>query len=126
MTADVSAPKDEVGKIKKGWIFLVLAGILEPIWVVSMKLSEGFTEITWAAATFIFLFGSMFFLAQALRSKISMGTAYSIWVGIGTIGALIAGMLLFGESLDIDRVVFVLLIVIGIVGVQTTSGGDRS
>ncbi|MFA5312807.1 MAG: multidrug efflux SMR transporter [Methanomassiliicoccales archaeon] len=110
----------------KGWLFLILAGALEPIWVVSMKLSEGFTQVIWAASTFIFLFGSMYFLAQALRSKIPMGTAYSIWVGVGAVGALIAGIILFDESSEAIRLGFVLLIIVGIVGLQATSGGEAA
>jgi quaternary ammonium compound-resistance protein SugE len=107
--------------ISKGWIFLILAGLFEPVWVVSMKYSQGFTDILWATATFIFLFFSMYFLALALKSKIPIGTAYSIWVGIGAIGALTAGILLFNESSDIVRLGFVLMIIVGIVGLQTTS-----
>ena len=89
-----------------------------------MKYSEGFTDELWVAATFIFLFFSMYFLALALKSKIPMGTAYSIWVGIGAIGALIAGIVLFNESSNMVRLGFVLMILIGIVGLQTTSRSE--
>jgi quaternary ammonium compound-resistance protein SugE len=105
----------------KGWIYLFLAGLLEPMWVVSMKYSQGFTDILWVLATFVFIILSMYFLALALKSKIPIGTAYSIWVGIGAIGALIAGILLFNESSDIIRLGFVVLIITGIVGLQATS-----
>jgi quaternary ammonium compound-resistance protein SugE len=105
----------------KAWTFLALAGCFEPLWVVSMKLSEGFTDIPWAAATFIFLTLSMYFLALALKGKLAMGTAYSVWVGIGAIGALMAGILMFSESSDLIRLGFVGLIVVGIVGLQMTS-----
>lgn len=121
MTDDPISKKAYVSKASNGWTYLILAGLLEPIWVVSMKYSQGFTDILWAAATFIFLFFSMYFLALALKSKIPVGTAYSIWVGIGAIGALIAGIILFNESSDIVRLGFVLLIIVGIAGLQTTS-----
>ncbi len=121
MTDDPISKKANVSKASNGWTYLILAGLLEPIWVVSMKYSQGFTDILWAAATFIFLFFSMYFLALALKSKIPVGTAYSIWVGIGAIGALIAGIILFNESSDIIRLGFVLLIIVGIAGLQTTS-----
>ena len=103
------------------WAMLVIAGLLEPVWVTAMKLSEGFTVIPWAAATFIVLFFSMYLLGRLLKMNIPMGTAYAVWVGIGAIGALIAGILLFNEPSDLLRLFFVLLIVVGIVGVQVTS-----
>ncbi|MDD1772493.1 MAG: multidrug efflux SMR transporter [Methanomassiliicoccales archaeon] len=106
---------------RKAWAFLALAGCFEPLWVVSMKLSEGFTDIPWVTATFIFLTFSMYFLALALKGKLAMGTAYSVWVGIGAIGALIAGILLFDESSDPLRLGFVALIIVGIVGLQVTA-----
>jgi quaternary ammonium compound-resistance protein SugE len=126
MTDENTAPKKQITEANKGWMLLVLAGAFEPFWVVSMKLSEGFTNVIWAAATFIFLSFSMYFLALALRSKVPVGTAYSIWVGIGAVGALVAGILLFNESSDIIRLGFVLLILTGIVGIQVTSGKERS
>jgi quaternary ammonium compound-resistance protein SugE len=126
MVEELVGQKDDATKVSKGWTYLILAGLFEPIWVVSMKLSEGFTQIIWTAATFVFLFFSMYFLALALRSKVPVGTAYSIWVGIGAIGALIAGILLFDESSDIVRLGFVLLIVVGIVGLQATSREEGS
>jgi len=103
------------------WTLLVVAGLLEPVWVTAMKLSEGFTDIPWAAATFVALFFSMYLLGKALKMNIPMGTAYAVWVGIGAIGALIVGILLFNEPSDLLRLFFVLLIVVGIVGVQVTS-----
>jgi quaternary ammonium compound-resistance protein SugE len=121
MTDDLSNRAMDFPGSNKGWTYLILAGLFEPVWVVSMKYSEGFTDVLWIAATFIFLLFSMYFLALALKSKIPMGTAYSIWVGIGAIGALIAGIMLFNESSDMIRMGFVLLIVIGVVGLQTTS-----
>ena len=121
MNDDHSKKGLDFPELNKGWTCLILAGLFEPLWVVSMKYSEGFTDLSWAAATFILLFFSMYFLALALKSKIPMGTAYSIWVGIGAIGALIAGIILFNESSDMIRLGFVLLIVIGVVGLQITS-----
>lgn len=121
MSENVAEPGREAADLKKGWLLLLLAGSFEPVWVISMKLSEGFTQPIWAMATFIFLFISMYLLALTLKAKIPVGTAYSIWVGIGAIGALIAGILLFSEPSDIVRLGFVSLIVVGVVGVQLTS-----
>jgi len=104
----------------RAWGFLVVAGLLEPVWATSMKLSEGFTVMSWAAATFVFLALSMYFLGKAMKMKLSMGTAYAVWVGIGAVGALVLGILLFDEPSDLTRLFFVMLIVVGIVGVQIT------
>ncbi len=119
MTEDVPITGD--GTKDSAWTLLVMAGLLEPVWVTAMKLSEGFTDIVWAAATFIALFFSMYLLGKSLKMNIPMGTAYAVWVGIGAIGALIVGILLFNEPSDLLRLFFVLLIVVGIVGVQVTS-----
>jgi len=108
---------------RKAWALLAIAGCFEPLWIVSMKLSEGFTQPYWATATFVFLAFSMYFLAQALKGRLAMGTAYAVWVGIGAIGALIAGILLFDEPSDLVRLGFVGLIIIGIVGLQVTAKG---
>lgn len=108
----------------KGWALLTVAGTMEPLWVVAMKLSEGFTDLFWAVVTVIFLALSMYLLALAMKCKIPLGTAYSIWVGIGAIGSLIAGIILFDEPSDLLRMGFVLLIVIGIVGLQLTGGEE--
>jgi len=110
----------EVRTRDPAWTLLIMAGLLEPVWVTAMKLSEGFSDIPWAAATFVALFFSMYLLGRALKMGIPMGTAYAVWVGIGAIGALVAGILLFNEPSDLLRLLFVLLIVVGIVGVQVT------
>jgi len=115
------APEKNERRKGSAWTLLIVAGMLEPVWVTAMKLSEGFTDIIWAAATFIFLFFSMYLLGKALKMDVPIGTAYAVWVGIGAIGALIAGILLFNEPSDLLRMSFVLLIVIGIAGVQMTS-----
>ena len=104
----------------RAWATLVVAGLLEPVWVTTMKLSDGFTDIEWAAATFVFLFLSMYMLGKALGMKVPIGTAYAVWVGIGAIGSLGVGMLLFNEPHDLMRLFFMLLIVIGIAGAQAT------
>lgn len=120
MPEDAPSPV-EVKTKDPAWTLLIVAGLLEPVWVTAMKLSKGFSDLPWAAATFIFLFFSMYLLGKALKMSIPMGTAYAVWVGIGAIGALIVGILLFNEPSDLLRLFFVMLIVAGIVGVQVTS-----
>jgi len=104
------------------WGYLILAGLMEPIWVIGLKKSEGFKKIGWAGLTILFLFASMYFLALAIDLDLPMGTAYAVWTGIGAVGALVAGIFLFKEKAQPVRVIFIMLIIVGIAGVQITAG----
>jgi quaternary ammonium compound-resistance protein SugE len=108
--------------ISLAWVFLVLAGLMEPCWVIGLKRSEGFKRLGWSAFTIVFIFLSMYFLALAIDMDLPMGTAYAVWTGIGAVGALVAGICLFKERAELVRMFFILLIVIGIAGVQMTAG----
>lgn len=108
--------------ISLAWVFLVIAGFMEPCWVIGLKKSEGFKRLGWSAFTIVFIFASMYFLALAIDMDLPMGTAYAVWTGIGAVGALVAGVLLFKEKTELVRMFFILLIVIGIAGVQMTCG----
>lgn len=102
------------------WIFLVLAGLAEVVWAVGLKYTEGFTKLMPSAVTIVFMVISVWLLAVALRT-IPLGTGYAIWVGIGAVGTAIAGMVLFDESKSVARIVCILLIVAGIVGLKLAS-----
>ncbi|QBS36907.1 quaternary ammonium compound efflux SMR transporter SugE [Thermaerobacter sp. FW80] len=102
------------------WTFLVIAGLLEVVWAVSMKLSEGFTRLWPSVTTVAFMIASFLCLALALR-ELPVGTAYAVWTGIGAVGTAVLGMVLFGESRDAIRLGCILLIVAGIVGLKVTS-----
>ena len=104
------------------WIYLLIAGLMEPCWVVGMKRSRGFKDLKWTAFTFLFIFLSMYFLAVTIDLGIPMGTAYGVWTGIGAVGALVAGAVLFKEKLARARLFFITLLIIGIAGVQLTAG----
>lgn len=104
------------------WAYLVLAGVMEPMWVIGLKKSEGFKRAGWTAFTAAFLFASMYLLSLAIDLDLPMGTAYAVWTGIGAVGALIAGIMLFKERAQLVRVFFIVLIIIGIAGVQLTAG----
>jgi quaternary ammonium compound-resistance protein SugE len=104
------------------WAYLIIAGIMEPCWVIGMKFSDGFKKTGWTVATLVFICASMYFLATAIDMDVPVGTAYAIWTGIGAVGTLIAGILLFKERTTRVRILFIALIVIGIAGVQMTSG----
>jgi quaternary ammonium compound-resistance protein SugE len=102
------------------WFVLVVAGLLEIGWAVGLKYTHGFTRPLPTVATLAAVVGSMFLLARATRS-LPLGTAYGIWVGIGTVGTAIAGMVLFGESAATPRLVWLAVIVAGIVGLKLSS-----
>jgi quaternary ammonium compound-resistance protein SugE len=104
------------------WTCLIIAGLLEPCWVIGMKMSKGFKKIKWTVATVLFIFADMYLLALAIDMDLPVGTAYAVWTGIGAVGALFAGVILFKERTDWTRIFFIMLIVLGIVGVQITAG----
>lgn len=96
------------------WIYLALAGLLEIVWAFSMKQSEGFTRLTPTIVTVVAMLASIGFLALAMRS-LPLGTAYTIWTGIGAAGAFIAGIIFLGEEISIARVGAATMIVAGVV-----------
>ena len=102
------------------WILLILAGLAEVVWAVGLKYTEGFTKWMPSAVTIVFMVISVWLLAIALRT-IPLGTGYAVWVGIGAVGTAVAGMVLFGETKSVARLVCILLIVAGIVGLKLTT-----
>lgn len=102
------------------WICLVVAGLFECGWAIGLKYTEGFSKIVPSFFT-ISALGISFWLLSTAMKTIPIGTAYAVWTGIGAVGVAIMGMLLFGESRDIMRVICLLLIVSGIVGLKLVS-----
>ena len=98
-------------------IFLFIAGLLEISWAVGLKFSHGFTKLTPAIFTVACMIFSFYFLALALK-QLPLGTAYAIWTGIGTIGTVVFGIILFKEPVTILRLVCIGFIVSGIVGLK--------
>jgi len=103
------------------WIYLIIAGLFEVVWATTMKLSHGFTKISFTIYTIIGLALSMFFLSIAIK-KMPMSLAYPIWTGIGAVGSIIAGVIIFGDKLSPLTWVFVALLLISIIGIKITSG----
>ncbi|MDF3010519.1 MAG: molecular chaperone [Burkholderiales bacterium] len=99
------------------WVWLTLAGLLEIVWAVGLKYTEGFTRLLPSALTVLAMVGSVYLLALAVRA-IPIGTAYAVWTGIGAVGVAIVGMVLLGEPKDALRVGSILLIVLGIAGLK--------
>ena len=102
------------------WFILVLAGATEVSWAVGLKYSAGFTRLGPSIFTIASMVVSLGLLGIALKS-IPLGTAYAVWTGIGTVGAMIAGMMLFGETVSFVRIACVGLIVAGIAGLKLSA-----
>lgn len=102
------------------WLALLIAGGLEVFWSTFLKLSAGFTRPFYTVLTLLGLAASFFFLAQATK-VLPLGTAYAIWTGIGAVGAVIVGIVLFKEPVTCVRLLFVVLLLTGIIGLKVTS-----
>lgn len=101
------------------WAILVLAGLLEVGWAIGLKYTEGFTRFWPSLWTVLAIVASLWLLSIAMKS-LSVGTAYSVWVGIGAGGTVILGMVLFDEPANAARLMSVALIIAGVVGLKLT------
>ena len=99
------------------WIILLIAGFFEISWAIGLKYSHGFSHIIPSVITIICMIASFYFLALALKN-LPLGTAYAIWTGIGTLGTVILGIILFKEPLTAMRLVCIALIITGITGLK--------
>lgn len=99
------------------WFYLVLAGIFEIFFTIALKYSEGFSRLIPSLITGVFIFCSFFCVSLAMKT-IPIGTAYAVWAGIGAAGTVICGILFFGDSYHIIRLLSLLLIIIGIFGLK--------
>jgi quaternary ammonium compound-resistance protein SugE len=102
------------------WLCLFVAGIFETAWAIGLKYSSGFTKLGPSLFTVIAMIISLYLLAVALRT-LPVGTGYAVWTGIGSVGAAILGIFLFDESREITRLLCIVLIVAGIIGLKLTS-----
>ncbi|WP_312648251.1 DMT family transporter [Aminipila sp.] len=102
------------------WLFLILAGGFEVGWAFSLKYSQGFTQLIPSVVTVFGMILSFYFLSLALK-ELPLGNAYAIWTGIGTVGTVFLGIILFKEPFDIMRLVCIGLIVTGIIGLKLVS-----
>ena len=102
------------------WVWLTIAGLLEIVWAIGLKYTDGFTRLWPSVITVAGMLGSVYFLALAVRS-IPIGTGYAVWTGIGAVGVAILGMILFNESRELLRIGSILLIVAGIAGLKVVS-----
>ncbi|MFA6232055.1 MAG: quaternary ammonium compound efflux SMR transporter SugE [Rhodanobacter sp.] len=102
------------------WIYLVLAGLFEIVWAIGLKYTDGFTRLWPSLGTLAAMAASIVLLAASVRS-LPIGTAYAIWTGIGAVGAVVLGIVLFGEPATLPRLACVALIVVGIIGLKLTT-----
>lgn len=99
------------------WIILVLAGLFEVGWAIGLKYAEGFTRLGPTVWTAVAMILSLWLLGLALKS-LPIGTAYSVWVGIGSVGTVILGIVLLGEPVNAARLISIMLIIAGIIGLK--------
>lgn len=103
------------------WIYLIIAGLLEIGWAFSMKQSDGFSRLTPSIITFVLMAASFGLLSISMRS-LPLGTAYTIWTGIGAIGAFAIGIIVLGEQATLLRIGSAAFILIGLIGLKMASG----
>lgn len=103
------------------WVSLIAAGFFEMFWATTMKLSEGFSKLNYSLLTVVGMIASFYFLAKALHS-LPMSLAYPVWTGIGAVGSILIGVLLFKDRLSLATIFFVILLITGIIGIKFTSG----
>lgn len=102
------------------WFYLFIAGLFEAGWAVGMKYTDGFSRLYPTLVTVAFMALSFYFLCKAVKT-LPLGTAYAVWTGMGILGTAILGILLFDESCDTGRIVCILLIFTGVIGLKFMS-----
>jgi len=101
------------------WVYLLIAGFFEIIWVISLKYSHGFTRVTPSIITVITMICSFFLLSYAMKT-LPMATSYAVWTSVGIIGSTIIGILIFNESLSFLRLLCLIMILVGVIGLKLT------
>ena len=104
----------------RAWVLLIVAGLLEIAWAIGLKYTDGFRKPVPSALTIVTLTASFWLLAQALKT-LPIGTGYAVWTGIGAVGTAILGIVLFDEPRNAGRVLSIVLIVAGIIGLRITA-----
>ena len=99
------------------WVLIILAGILETVWALTLKYSDGFTRIVPSVVTVLGAAASFWLLSLAMRS-LPVGTAYAVWVGIGVLGTMVFSVILLGEAVTLQRIAGIALILAGIAALK--------
>ena len=104
------------------WILIIIAGIMEPMWVYTLQKSDNFRDIKWAVLTVAIVIVDLYLLSVSMQT-IGAGLSYAIWTGIGAVTTFLMGIALFKESTSWIRVACIFVIIAGIVGLNVVSGG---
>lgn len=107
----------------RGWMYLIIGGILEIFWALTLKKSHGFTELHYSLITIVLVVISFYIFSKAMM-MLPSGIAYTVYTGIGAIGTIVFGVLVLHESLNWRKVCFTLLLLIGIIGLKTSEGKE--
>ena len=107
----------------RGWAILLMAGLTEVVWASAMGMSDGFTHLGYTAVTAVFLTISTYLLSKALDCGLPVGGAYATWVGIGALGTVTVSAILGMEHFTVESMVFVLMVAVGVIGLQATGKG---
>jgi quaternary ammonium compound-resistance protein SugE len=99
------------------WIALIAAGLLEVVWAIATKYADGYSRPGWAFVSLLLLAGSVYLLSRALQA-LPVGTAYAVWTGIGAVGTVMMGVILFGEALNPLRLGGIALVLAGIIALR--------
>ena len=118
--ASASTRRDKVLETEMNWLILLAAGLFEVVWATALKMSNGFANVKADIVCAVGMALSVWLLSVAMKS-VPMGTAYAVWTGIGAIGGVIVGIIMFGEAATLLRLTFAALIVIGIAGLKLSS-----
>lgn len=105
------------------WLILFIAGLCEVAWAVGLKYTDGFSRLGPSLATVVAMIVSVVLLGWSLK-VLPLGTAYAVWTGIGAVGTAVLGMILFGESREVARLLCIVLIVAGIAGLKLLTAGN--
>ena len=104
------------------WPILVIAGLMEPMWVYTMERSESFRNLPWSAATTAIVVVDIYLLSVAMQT-IGAGMSYAVWTGIGAVFTFLMGIVIYREQVKPLRIALIMVIIAGIVGLNLTSGG---
>jgi len=102
------------------WVYIIIAGLFECAWAIGLKYTEGFTRVVPSILTLVAMAFSFWFMSLAMK-ELPLGTAYAVWTGIGAVGVAAIGMMFFGESREVMRILCLFLILSGILGLKATA-----
>lgn len=101
------------------WALLILSGLLDVAWAISVKMADGYSRLTWSILSFALLAAFIYALGKALQ-VLPLGTAYAVWTGLGAIGSIVIGIVIFSEPATFIRLFWIAVTLSGILGLKLT------